>query len=220
MNIPRPRRLRPYHDRSDSVAKLMPQFAKAQLEFAPIAKDRQEELYDKRTGKTKVRRFASDASILKACKPALLKHAIVLTTTYSRDDEGHQQSCTVWYGDEYLSSVLTVSERSFVRDFCGELTQLRKFCLAHLLCVAADEDDDGMEVDQGREDEAADTAMGKRFKDANLKAALAAVLSADTPERLAEIEGNANRKVEAGQFDKRLMPQLQEAIAKRQGELA
>ena len=209
LQLPRPRRFVLYIEKSPSVAELMKALAKASMEFTPVERDREETL----NGKT--RRFASDRAILAATKPALLKHGIVPTTVYSRSDEGMQQVVTLWYEDEYLSSIQILDECSTVRNLNGQMTQRRKYGLAHLLSIAPDEDDDGLEVSRDQEQRKSDTAASAKFRSQQLQMAKQKIAKCDTHAELNSVLQAAHKKVADGQFDQRSIPDVEQAVERR-----
>ena len=221
MQIARPRLRRPVWEMSDSVEKLMPKFAKAQSEFEPIVRDREEQvLLPGSNSKMRTRRFASANSILRSCLPALNRNGLVLTSLYNVSERGHQQSSALFYGNENIASVLDIDHMTYVREFCGRAEQLRKYSIQHLLGVSPDDDDDGVAVDEAAAADEAKQMQNQEYLAANLKHALAAIDEAKTVERLRDIEKKAEMKLNRGQLAASDMDSIASAIKLKEGTLA
>lgn len=218
-NLPRLRSYSPHFDKSASVAELMSALAKASMEFGAIERDREEEIVVK--GKIRKRRFASDHALLAAVKPALLKHGIVVMTTYGLPDTAGNvpQSTALWCGDEWISTTISIAQRTHVREFNGEMTQYRKYALAHLLGVAPDEDDDGASLseqpDSSQAEPTSDSPVSASVRAQQRELAARALMAAKTAAKVEDILQKVNIKVAAGEMDAAAIPSLQE-VADRQ----
>jgi hypothetical protein len=127
-----------------STSKLSDALAKAQGEFAQVTRDKTVTVTMKSGGKYTFS-YAPLESILHAVAPALSKHGLALT-----------QAMVVVGGKDYVETTLrhssgqSISNRIplFVRDdgpqaYGSALTYARRYGVTLLLCISADDDDDG-----------------------------------------------------------------------------
>jgi len=156
-------------------SKLHEALSKAQGEFAPIVRDKTVTVTMKSGGRYTFS-YAPLESILKATAPALSKNGLALT-----------QAMVVLGGKDYVQTTLRHSSGQsicnniplFVRDdgpqaYGSALTYARRYGVTLLLCISADDDDDGNAAEGNQATTHAqrgpsqeDTrALAKRFKDA------------------------------------------------------
>ena len=115
----------------------------AQGEFPPIPKDSTVRI-PTRGGATITFKYASLDAILKAVRPALAKHGLAVT---SRLEDGVLITSIMGHGS-FLSSSLPIEVGNDWKAFGGSLTYARRYTLAGLLGVAADEDTDATVDDE------------------------------------------------------------------------
>ena len=114
-------------------------FAKAQSEFKPIRFDSQAQL-----GGGRNYRYASIAAILDGVRPILNKHGILLSQEPSQTDGVVSVTTRLSLGDQSISSTLSAPmSRGGFHELGSAITYLRRYGLASMLGVAAEEDEDG-----------------------------------------------------------------------------
>lgn len=119
--------------------------ALAQGEFPPLVKDREVEVKLKDNKGKYTFRYATLDACLTCVRPALAKYGIALTTPTSVDQSTRTVTVTATlagYG-ETLTCPLSWNMPGGLQDLGSTLTYLRRYAVCALLCLAADEDDDG-----------------------------------------------------------------------------
>lgn len=126
------------------TSKLADALSKAQGEFAPILRDKTVTVTMKSGGKYTFS-YAPLESILHAVAPALSKNGLALTQAMTVDDGKSYVETTLRH-----SSGQSICNRIplFVRDdgpqaYGSALTYARRYGVTLLLCISADDDDDG-----------------------------------------------------------------------------
>ena len=113
--------------------------AKAQAEFKPIRFDSQAQL-----GGGRNYRYASIAAILDGVRPILNKHGILLSQEPSQNDGVVSVTTRLSLGEQSISSTLSAPmSRGGFHELGSAITYLRRYGLASMLGVAAEEDEDG-----------------------------------------------------------------------------
>lgn len=113
--------------------------AKAQAEFRPIRFDSQAQL-----GGGRNYRYASIAAILDGVRPILNKHGILLSQEPSQSDGVVSVTTRLSLGEQSISSTLSAPmSRGGFHELGSAITYLRRYGLASMLGVAAEEDEDG-----------------------------------------------------------------------------
>jgi hypothetical protein len=113
--------------------------AKAQAEFKPIRFDSQAQL-----GGGRNYRYASIAAILDGVRPILNKHGILLSQEPSQTDGVVSVTTRLSLGEQSISSTLSAPmSRGGFHELGSAITYLRRYGLASMLGVAAEEDEDG-----------------------------------------------------------------------------
>ena len=113
--------------------------AKAQAEFKPIRFDSQAQL-----GGGRNYRYASIAAILDGVRPILNKHGILLSQEPTQNDGMVSVTTRLSLGDQSISSTLSAPmSRGGFHELGSAITYLRRYGLASMLGVAAEEDEDG-----------------------------------------------------------------------------
>jgi len=184
--------------------------AKAQGEFAPVTRDKTVSVTMRSGGKYTFS-YAPLESILHAVKPALSRNGLSLT-----------QAMVVQDGKDFVETTLrhasgqTISNRIplFVKEegaqaYGSALTYARRYGVTLLLCVSADDDDDGNAAEgnqaettrqahqpQGPSQDAV-RAMAKKFRDA---------FDADVDGRMLEVHEEANKDKELYETAWALLP--------------
>jgi hypothetical protein len=113
--------------------------AKAQLDFPAIRFDSEAQL-----GGGRRYRYASIAAILDGVRPILNKHGILLSQEPSQTDGVVSVTTRLSLGDQSISSTLSAPmSRGGFHELGSAITYLRRYGLASMLGVAAEEDEDG-----------------------------------------------------------------------------
>jgi hypothetical protein len=113
--------------------------AKAQAEFKPIRFDSQAQL-----GGGRNYRYASIAAILDGVRPILNKHGILLSQEPSQTEGVVSVTTRLSLGEQSISSTLSAPmSRGGFHELGSAITYLRRYGLASMLGVAAEEDEDG-----------------------------------------------------------------------------
>lgn len=137
-------------NQSESRSSLFLALAKAQGEFPEIPKDRTVTVQPLR-GNAYQFRYASLGAIIKAVKKALSDNNISYTQTLSFDtnDRLYYLETTLWHGEACVSSStpLIFGDGAGNQQLGSALTYMRRYALAAILGVVADEDDDGNAAD-------------------------------------------------------------------------
>lgn len=144
----------PPRNRSPEIAKLAAALAAAQKNFAPIPKNREVTVRSQK-GDYKFK-YATLDGILSATVPALAEQGLALVQTIIHDNDGNPGLETTLYhsSGEWLRNVtpmfLTGRQTQDGRTLPPSNQELgsaqsyaRRYGISALLCVAADEDDDG-----------------------------------------------------------------------------
>ncbi len=196
------------------TSKLADALSKAQGEFAPILRDKTVTVTMKLGGKYTFS-YAPLESILHAVAPALSKNGLALT-----------QAMVVVDGKDYVETTLrhasgqSICNRIplFVRDdgpqaYGSALTYARRYGVTLLLCISADDDDDGNAAEGnqatmhaargGSQDQV--RALAKRFRD---------VFTADLDGPMLELHEEANKNQELYESAWALIPSNERARIK------
>lgn len=115
---------------------LVKALAKAQLRFEPVRKDKINPHFKNK--------YASLDAILEATRPALSANGIAVVQTLGLDGENQVLITKLLHeSGDFLESVYRLPPITDPQKFGSAMTYARRYSLAALLCVAADEDDDG-----------------------------------------------------------------------------
>lgn len=138
-------------NQSESRSSLFFALAKAQGEFPEIPKDRTVKVQPKSGGREYEFRYATLGSIIKAVKKPLADNGLAYTQTLSFDtnDRLYYLETTLWHGEACVSSStpLILGDGAGNQQLGSALTYMRRYALAAILGVVADEDDDGNAAD-------------------------------------------------------------------------
>jgi len=136
---------------SAEIDKLTEALAKAQKAFAPIPKDREVTVHAK-SGTYKFKYATLDA-ILSATKPALSENGLVLTQGITEDGNGLQTNLMHASGQWIMNITgMIISGRRGAdgqtyppsnQELGSAQSYARRYGISALLCITADEDDDG-----------------------------------------------------------------------------
>lgn len=145
-------------NRSPTIAKLADALAKAQKAFAPIPKDREVTVQSTK-GNYKFKYATLDA-IRTATMPALAEQGLALVQGMAHDHNGNPNLETTLYhsSGEWLRNVtpMFISGRRTAdgrdlppsnQELGSAQTYARRYGISALLCITADEDDDGNTAD-------------------------------------------------------------------------
>lgn len=147
-----------FRNRSTSIAALAAALAAAQKSFAPIPKDREVKVTT-RTGGTYTFRYATMDAILSATMPALAEQGLAISQGLSSWGEQYAVETTLYHSSgEWISNVtpMYVSGRQGTdgkvyppgnQELGSAQTYARRYGVSALLCITADEDDDGNHAD-------------------------------------------------------------------------
>ncbi len=140
----------PDQTRSPSVDKLMVALAKAQGEIGDIARNRTVTVTPRSGGQAYQFRYATLDAIIDAIKKPLSDNGITRMQILSHDATGgyYVLTTSLYCGDQFISSrVPLIAEGGSNQQFGSALTYMKRYALAALLGIAADEDDDGNAAD-------------------------------------------------------------------------
>lgn len=147
-----------FRNRSPSIASLAAALAGAQKAFAPIAKDR-EVTVTTQTGGTYKFKYATLDAIRNATMPALAEQGLAVSQALTDWGDNYAVETTLYHSSgEWISNVTPMfvtgrrsKDGSVMPPGNQELgsaqTYARRYGLSALLCITADEDDDGNHAD-------------------------------------------------------------------------
>lgn len=147
-----------YRNRSSSIAALAAALAEAQKNFAVIPKDR-EVTVTTRTGGTYKFKYATLDAIMGATLPALSDQGLAISQALTEWGSNYAVETTLYHkSGEWISNVtpMFVSGRQGAdgksyppgnQELGSAQTYARRYGYSALLCVTADEDDDGNHAD-------------------------------------------------------------------------
>lgn len=139
---------------SDSFSAIAAALAKAAAEFQPIKKDRTVTVKTKKGGEYTFA-YAPLESIVAAVRPALSASGLVLVQSVVSEDfhrgqavvsEDFLETRLLHSSGEWLANLTPVMvdpEESSAQAYGSAITYARRYGITQLLCVVADEDDDG-----------------------------------------------------------------------------
>jgi hypothetical protein len=124
---------------SENINELASALSKAQAAFKPITRDKTVTVRTK-TGGSYSFSYAPLEAILRAVQPALAAHGLALTQSI----EGEYLVTTLWLGAKCLhNAVKIIVGDGGPQAYGSALTYARRYGVTLLLCVCADDDDDG-----------------------------------------------------------------------------
>jgi len=123
--------------KSEQINELATALAKAQGEILPAAKDGLNPHFKSR--------YADLASISNACRPALSKHGIATVQTTDEENGKLVLHTTLLHtsGQWMTSTLPVISAKQDAQSIGSALTYMRRYGLAAMVGVVADDDDDG-----------------------------------------------------------------------------
>ncbi len=136
--------------RSEEVDKLVEALAKAQGAFPEIERNRTVTVRPKSGGQEYQFKYATLSAIIDAIRKPLSEAGLAYTQIISHDsDTGfYVLTTTLHFGNQFLSSKTPIIvEGSTNQQFGSALTYMKRYALAAILGIAADEDDDGNAAD-------------------------------------------------------------------------
>jgi len=212
--VPRVRRsTHVYREKSQFTGYLAKSLAKAQGEFGVVVKDS--------TGQYGA--FASLASMKRATVAAMAKYGLSVTIEYADVGEAPYLIAVLNHeSGEWISSVIRMERISDPQKKMAYMTYMKRAAYSGLLCLAAEEDDDG-EVAASATAEVAGVADEEKAE--NFRLAKDALRGATSLPRIAEIMSKVHGRWKDGVLDDSHVTQLrkfadarQAAIGKDNGE--
>jgi len=136
---------------TEGTAKLAAALAAVQAELPEIERDRTVEVVQKSGGKYSYS-YVTLANLSKVVLPLLTKHGLAFA---AMPGTGADSKMCVRYhllhtSGEILSGEFPISGEGGIQMIGGRITYARRYCLAALVGVAADEDDESRLADEGR----------------------------------------------------------------------
>lgn len=124
-------------NQSEQINEIATALAKAQGEILPAAKDGTNPHFKSR--------YADLASISNACRPALSRHGIAATQTMEEQNGKLVLHTTIIHSSgQWIRSTLPIlSAKQDAQSIGSALTYMRRYGLAAIVGVVADDDDDG-----------------------------------------------------------------------------
>lgn len=132
------------------ISPLAAALAKAQSKITSPPRNREVEVYSKRTNSKYKFRYATLDCIIDHVRPALTENGIWFTQTLEAKDDGKYKLVTELLhesGERLRSETPLLVEDNGNQAFGSALTYMRRYALTAMLGVAADEDDDGNAAD-------------------------------------------------------------------------
>ncbi len=136
--------------RSEAVDKLVQALAKAQGEIGDIPRNRTVTVQPRSGGQPYQFKYATLSAIIDAIRKPLSSNGLAYTQIISHDAETgyYILTTTLWFGNQFLSSKTPIiAEGQTNQQFGSALTYMKRYALAAILGIAADEDDDGNAAD-------------------------------------------------------------------------
>lgn len=136
--------------RSFEIDKLVLALSKAQGAIGDIPRNRTVTVRPKSGGQEYSFKYATLSAIIEAIKKPLADNGLAYTQVISHDADGgfYVLTTTLYCGNQFLSSkVPLIAEGGSNQQFGSALTYMKRYALAAILGIAADEDDDGNAAD-------------------------------------------------------------------------
>lgn len=136
--------------RSADISNLMAALATAQGQIGDIPRNRTVTVMPRSGGQSYSFKYATLSAIIDAIKKPLSQNGLAYTQIISHDAEGgyYVLTTTLHCGNQFISSkVPLIAEGGSNQQFGSALTYMKRYTLAALLGIAADEDDDGNAAD-------------------------------------------------------------------------
>jgi len=136
--------------RSRNIGDLVLALFKAQGEFPDIDRNRTVTVQPRSGGQPYQFKYATLSAIIDAIRKPLSANGLAYTQIISHDIESgfYILTTTLYCGEQYLSSKTPIIiEGSSNQQFGSALTYMKRYALAAILGIAADEDDDGNAAD-------------------------------------------------------------------------
>lgn len=136
--------------RSFEIEKLVLALSKAQGAIGDIPRNRTVTVRPKSGGQEYSFKYATLSAIIEAIKKPLADNGLAYTQVISHDADGgfYVLTTTLYHGNQFLSSkVPLITEGATNQQFGSALTYMKRYALAAMLGIAADEDDDGNAAD-------------------------------------------------------------------------
>jgi hypothetical protein len=135
---------------STDVDGLMLALAKAQGEIGEIERDRTVRVRPRSGAQEYEFKYATLSAIIKGIKKALSDNGIAYThvMTFEPNERLYYLTTSLHFGNQFISSVVPlIITQEGNQPFGSSLTYMKRYCLAALVGVAADEDDDANAAD-------------------------------------------------------------------------
>jgi hypothetical protein len=140
----------PVQSQSLGIADLISALAKAQGAIGDIPRNRTVTVVPRSGGQSYQFKYATLSAIIDAIKKPLSENGLAYTQVLSHDADGgyYVLTTTLHHGNQFISSkVPLIAEGGTNQQFGSALTYMKRYTLAALLGIAADEDDDGNAAD-------------------------------------------------------------------------
>lgn len=149
-------------DTTMGTAKLAAALAKVQAALPDLERDRTVEVVQK-SGGTYSYSYATLANLSKLALPLLAKHGLAFTTLPGTGSDG--KMCVRYHlmheSGESLSGEFPISGEGGIQMIGGRITYARRYCLAAVIGLAADEDDETQLQDGPRVAQRAQSRPGR-----------------------------------------------------------
>lgn len=145
---------------SEAINELATALAKAQGKIQPPPKDREVEVFSKRTNSKYKFRYTTLDCLIEAVREPLTENGLWFTQTLANGDGKYRLETTLMHssGQWIASETPILTDASDNQAFGSALTYMKRYSLAAILGVASDEDDDANAADgnevQSRKDRA------------------------------------------------------------------
>jgi len=134
---------------SEQIDKLAAALAEAQKEITSPPRNREVEVFSKRTNSKYKFRYATLDAIIEHVRPALTKNGLWFVQTLANGDGKYRLVTTLTHASgQWVSGETPIlAESADNQAFGSALTYMKRYALSALLGIAADEDDDANEAD-------------------------------------------------------------------------
>ena len=125
---------------SEEIHEITTALSAAQGAYPAIPKDRTVRVRSRRTGTEYTFKYATLDAVLSAVRPVLAKNGLSVTQLAIN---GALRTILMHSSGQYISHDLPMTYHEDPQEFGSEMTYKRRYGIVSILCVAADEDEDG-----------------------------------------------------------------------------
>lgn len=134
--------------KSETVGKVMEALGKAQAQFPVITMNKEVDYLSKREGKRIHYKWADLSSILSAVRKPLTENGLAVTQTIEYDGTNAFLETVLGHASgEWFSSTYRLNLGGAAQEKGSEITYARRYNIAAILGIAAEEDEDGAAAD-------------------------------------------------------------------------